>query len=591
MTISQGQERPLSAGTGSGMGGGLVPGLYPPPEAMRPTLVGDRWAVVAGHPLASQVAAEVLAQGGNAVDAGVAAGLATNVVQVDMANFGGIAPILVRDGGSGQVHSVAGIGRWGASADLETIVQRHGGQLPLGGVPSIVPGAPAGWIAALRERGTWSFADVVAPAVELARRGFPLDERTAKSLAIMGAGFTRWQSSAAVYCPRGEPLRPGERLVQADLGDLLADLAAAETGDRDRGLQAVHDRFYRGEIARRIVDFVTEHGGFLQTDDLARFEAELRPAPSTRFGDWTVHATPGWSQGPVVLTALAVLRDLPLESLGHNSSAYLHLVIEALGLAFGDRELYLGDPDVMSVTLDELLSDRRLAELRGLVGERALPPLASRGVAVPQLGSTTSIVVTDASGTTFAASPSDTLDGAPIIPGLGIACSPRGVQSRLVPDHPNALRPGRRPCVTPATVIATRPAADDADPTAAPDVWALACPGGDVIVQAIVQVICNLQTFAMSPQVAVEAPRVAAFNAPSAFHPHPQEANRVFVEGRVPRVVRDNLVARGHRVVEWPDVEFDAGSVQVTALCTQPDGGRALLAGADPRRSAYGIVR
>jgi gamma-glutamyltranspeptidase/glutathione hydrolase len=562
---------------------------------MRPTLVGERWGVVAGHPLVSQVAAEVLAAGGNAVDAGVAAGLATNVVQVDMANLGGIAPILIRspDGAEATspdgVFSLAGVGRWSSHADLADIVSRHQGRLPLGGVPSIVPAAPAAWIAALRQFGTWSFADVAAPAIELARHGFPLDERTAASLAIAAAGFRRWPSSTRVYTRSGEPLKAGDRLVQAELGDLLTYLADAEQGAaRVDALDRVHTAFYRGEVAARICEFVQKHDGYLTSDDLAGFQADVAPAPFVGFGDWRVHATPSWSQGPVVLETLALLAGADLGSLAHNSLEHLHLLTELFGLAFADRETYLADPDVMVVSLDEMLAPGRVDALRALVGDRALPREAARGVAVPRLPSTTSVVVTDVDGTTFAASPSDTLDGAPIIPGLGILCSPRGVQSRLVADHPNALRPGRRPCVTPTATIAVRDAGDaDGDS----DVWALACPGGDVIVQAIVQVMCNVETYGQSLQQAVEAPRIAAFNEPSAFHPHPRADNVVYAEGRIGREVRDGLDARGHDVITWPDFEFDAGSVQTTSVSTAPDGGRIVQAGADPRRSAYGIVR
>lgn len=585
MTISQGQEASLQ---GSGMGGGLVPGQYAPPTTLRPTLVGQRWAVVAGHPLVSQVAAEVLAAGGNAVDAGVAAGLASNVVQVDMANFGGIAPILVSPAGSATVHSIAGVGRWGRSADLEEIRALYGGALPLGGVPSIVPAAPAAWIAALERFGTWSFADVVAPAVELATAGFPVDHRLAESLRHMGRGFSQWPSSREVYWPRGRAPEPGERLVQPALGRLLKNLASAERGGtRSGALQAVHDAFYAGPVARRIVEFVTERGGYLDERDLTDFVADVRPAPSRTFAGWQVHVTPTWTQGAIITEALGILDGFDLKSLQHNGSDYLHLVAEALGLAFSDRELYFGDPDFAEVDAAWLQTDERVDQLRGLVTDRALATRATRDLPVQRLRSTTSVVVTDAAGNAFATSPSDTLDGAPIIPELGIMCSPRGVQSRLDPAHPNSLRAGKRPCVTPAAAVALRTPAAGGEP----DVWALACPGGDVIVQAIVQTVLNVVVAGMTLQEAVEAARIAPFNAPSAFHPHPEGQNVVYAEGRITAEVQDALSAKGHRVHRWPDYEFDAGSVQTTMVTTAPDGGRVVLAGADPRRTAYGIAR
>lgn len=584
MTISQGQEASLH---GSGMGGGLVPGQYAAPTSLRPTLVGERWAVVAGHPLVSEVAAEVLAAGGNAVDAGVAAGLASNVVQVDMANFGGIAPILVRTAGSPEVHSIAGVGRWGRSADLEEIRSRYSGGLPLGGVPSIVPAAPAAWITALDRFGTWSFADVVAPAIELATQGFPVDHRLAESLRVMGQGFSQWPSSRGVYWPRGRPPEPGERLVQPALGRLLADLAAAERGDsRSSALRAVHDAFYSGEVARRIVEFVTERGGYLDERDLAEFVADVQPTPSLAFGGWQVHVTPTWTQGAVVTEALGILDGFNLSSLEHNGTEYLHLVAEALSLAFSDRELYFADPAFAAVQAVELQSDERLVRLRTLITDRAQASLATRDLPVRRLRSTTSVVVTDAAGNAFATSPSDTLDGAPIIPELGILCSPRGVQSRLDAQHPNSLQPGKRPCVTPAAAVALR-----AMPDGEPDVWALACPGGDVIVQAMTQAVLNVVVAGMTLQEAVEAPRIAPFNAPSAFHPHPEGHNVVYAEGRIAADVRDALAAKGHRVLAWPDFEFDAGSVQMSMVTRAPDGGRVVLSAADPRRTAYGITR
>ncbi|MFF2330582.1 MULTISPECIES: gamma-glutamyltransferase family protein [unclassified Streptomyces] len=597
MTIAQGFERAEEPGPrkGAGMGGGVVPGVFPGAESMRPTLLGERWAVVAGHPLVSQIAAEVLGRGGNAVDAGVAAGLASNVVQADMANFGGIAPVLVRAAGSDTVHSVAGVGRWGRTATLDSMLARHGGTLPLGGAPSIVPGAPSGWITALREFGTLSFAEVAQPAIALAEQGFPLDLRTANTLAVMGRGFSRWESSRAVYWPEGRAPQAGERLVQPELGALLQSLAAAEAAakaagaDREGGLRAAHDAFYRGEPARRIAEFVTEAGGFLETADLASFAAEVAEAPAVRFKDRTVHVTPAWSQGLIVAQALGVLDGYDLAAVGHNSEAYLHLVTEALKLAFAERERHYGDPAHTFADPAVLLSGARLDALRARIGHRALPELPAPDDGRPRIGSTTAIVVMDAHGNAFASSPSDTADGAPLIPGLGILCSPRGVQSRLVAGHPNVMAPGKRPCVTPAAMITLRDAADGGGPA----VGAMACPGGDVIVQAMLQSFLNDAVFGMTAQQAVEAPRVFGSSYPGGFHPHPSGGGLLLVEDRVPAAVREALAARGHRVRTWPAYEFDAGSVQTVGDLTPPapDGRRVLTAGADPRRSAYAMAR
>lgn len=566
------------------MGGGLVPGTMPPPESMRPTLIGGHWAVVAGHPLTAQVAASVLDAGGNAIDAGVAAGLATNVVQVDMANFGGIAPILIRPAGSPTVYGIAGVGAWSQSVSIASLLARYGGSLPLGGAPCIVPGAPAAWIKALEAFGSWSFGSVCRWAVTLAEEGFPLDYRTSVSLKTQSLDFAQWPSTRNTYCPNGRPLAPGQKLIQPKLASLLRRLAAAEKGTtREKALAAVHGEFYTGEIAGQIASFVTDRGGFLLPEDLANYQAEVAEAPSLAFDGWQVFVPPLWSQGLILAQALGILKAKGLDGLQHNSDEYLHVIIEALKLAFSDRELYYGDPACVDVNVGWLLSDAHLSELASMIGVRALPNRASSLVPRREMGSTTAIVVVDASGNAFCAAPSDTLDGGPLIPDLGILCSPRGVQSRLDPNHPNAVRPGQRPCVTPAATIALRAHATE-------QIIAMACPGGDVIVQAMLQAFLNLELFGMTAQQAVEAPRVAEFSAPSAFHPHPEAEQIVFVEGRVGRRIRTALGDRGHRVMAWPGYEFDAGSVQLVADMQSIQNGRALAAGADPRRSAYALA-
>lgn len=557
----------------TGMGGSLVPGTYPPPEAMRPTLVGESWSVVAGHPRVSMVAAEIFSAGGNAVDAGVAAGLASNVVQVDMCNFGGIAPILIRPAGETSCFSVAGVGRWSRSASIEKLVERYGGKLPLDGAPAIVPGAPAGWLKALEQFGTMSFAEVAAPAIKLAKEGFLLDRRSAQSLEITGRNFSRWETSAAIYQPGGKPLQEGTRLRQVALGNLLTLLAEAETGakgSRAQRIRAAHEGFYKGPVAAEITTWVNKNGGYMTESDLAEFEAEVEKAPTVKIGDWVFSSTDSWSQGPVALEILGILS---------RTKGSWHEIIEATTLAFNDREDFFAAPGQMEKDIQEFMTEKYLDQQAARITNTAGIG-RTVGVEIAEADkSTTSIVTMDKSGCSFAASPSDTLDGGPIIPSLGIMCSPRGVQSRLDPKHSNAMRPWGRPVVSPAALIASRNQ----------DLWAMACPGGDVIVQAMAQVAWRVINQGLSLQEAVEAPRVAAFNSPNSFHPHPSADRFVFAEGRIPETEIANLRKQGHNVQVWPDFEFDAGSVQAIMSLQNQQGERVLSAGADPRRSAYSI--
>jgi gamma-glutamyltranspeptidase/glutathione hydrolase len=564
-----------AAGPG-GMGGGLVPGTYPPTATLRPELAGESFAVVAGHPLVSMVAHDVFQAGGNAIDAGVAAGLASHVVQVDMTNFGGIAPIILRPAGQKDPVTIAGVGRWSRTASLDAMLDRYGGHLPLDGAPAIVPGAPAAWLQALSRFGTMSFGEVAAPAIRLAAEGFLLDPGLALSLDISARGFGQWPSSVAVYRPGGKALAAGARLCQPQLGATLKVLVEAERsakGSREDGIRAAHNAFYTGDIAQTMTTWVVDHGGFMSVHDLATFEAEMAAAVSTTIRDWTFFATPSWSQGPVALQILGILSRRP---------DTWHDIVEAITLAFNDREDHLCDPEFMEKPVADLLSPDYLDRLAASITDHALPgrPGLTNNPG-PLRTSTTSIVTVDAQGNTFAASPSDTLDGGPIIPELGIMCSPRGVQSRLDPAHPNRLRPGARPTITPAPMIALN----------GKDSWAIACPGGDVIVHAMAQVAWRVIRDGVGLQEAVEAPRIAAFNAPSAFHPHPSADRLVYAEGRIPKEDIERLSAQGHTVETWPDWEFDAGSVQMVRSSHTEANEVVVTAGADPRRLAYAIVR
>jgi gamma-glutamyltranspeptidase/glutathione hydrolase len=334
---------------------GPTPKIFPPPESLRPTIVGTRHVVSAGHHLAAEAATQILRRGGNAIDAGVAGGLVLNVVMPDMCNFGGVAPIVVRTAGSDEVWSVAGLGTWGREATLEAFRERFGDALPQGPGNAVVPAAPAAWITALERWGTCTFADVAMPAIELAAEGFALDQRAAYAIGLLGRD---WETTRAVFLPDGRLPEVGQVIRQPALAALLRRLVDAEVGsDRANALASVRRTFYEGEVADAIVAFNREGGGWLTSADLAGFTAEVARAVSRPYHGWLVHTTGAWSQGPALLQALAILEGFDLESAGHNSADYLHLLVEAIKLAFSDRERFYGDPRFVDVPLELLLSD------------------------------------------------------------------------------------------------------------------------------------------------------------------------------------------------------------------------------------------
>ncbi len=568
-----------------------VPNIFPPPESMRPTLIGENYSVVAGHPLVSMVAADVLERGGTAIDAGVAAGLASNVVQADMCNLGGVAPIVLRLAGSDQAWSISGVGPWSREVTLASYLERYKGDMPLGAACSVVPAALDAWVTALSRFGTWSFAEAAGPARRYAEEGFVLDRRTALAYELMGATFKSWESSLSIYWPQGRPPREGEYLRQRDLARLLGRLMAAERGaTRAEALEAVRKTFYEGEVAERMVAWVKAGGGWMTLADLASFRNEVLLAKSYDYHGWRVFTGGTYSQAPVILQTLSVLAGFDPAS---DDEAYLHLLVEAMKLAFSDREKFYGDADSGKTGIEELLADDHVARLRAMVRrDRALPDLPTLDLPVPggvnrgRRRDTTNFTIIDKHGNAFSCSASDTIDGNPIVPGLGIIVSPRGVQSRLSADHPAALGPGRRPRLTPAPALAL--SLGDGEAKA----MALSASGGDVIPQGILQAFLNVVDRGMSPQQSVEAARVTCLSFPDSFFPHFHDTGRLSVEARIPEPVRSGLAGRGHRIHLWPDYEFDASGVALSLDMAAPRSGRRVLgSGADPRRSHYAVSR
>src|SRR5205085_3981797 len=356
--------------------------------AHRPTAtvqaIGTRWAISAGHPLAAEAGARVLAGGGNAIDAGVAAGITLGVVHPDMVSVAGVAPILVHVARTGETLQVSGVGPYPRVSSREYFMTRHGGQIPPGLARTVVPAAPDAWCTALERWGTMSFADAAAAATEHAARGFPVSAFSAYQMGSNVEKYKRWPSSVALYLRDGRAYRMGEVLVQKELADTLARMAGAEKragGSRAAGIRAARDEFYRGETAKRIAEFHRAEKGPLTLGDLAAFEVEIERALVGTWGAWQVGVCGFWCQGPVLLQMLNLLEGTDLAALGHNSPAYLHLIAETVKVAFAEREAYYGDPNVVDVPAEMLLSKAHAAERRALIRDRAwreMPPAGDR---------------------------------------------------------------------------------------------------------------------------------------------------------------------------------------------------------------------
>jgi gamma-glutamyltranspeptidase / glutathione hydrolase len=584
-----------------------------PERPLKQPVRGVHGAVAAGSEWATEAGMHTYYKGGNAVDVGVASMFAGSVSELSHYGFGGEASILIRTK-DGKVHSIAGLGTMPKLATAEMfrnrplqpfeVTERDPGGLkgiiPAAGLmPALVPGMVDGALVALREFGSMSFEQVIAPAVDLAD-GFALDDMRASSIAYSQPFFNMWPTSKAHFLPNGRPLRTGEIFRQPDLAHTLRSMvevekkALAAGATREAAIDKVRDYFYRGEIARKIDAFSKANGGLLRYEDLAAFKVQPEEPVSTTFKGYRVYKNGFWSQGPAMIEALNILDGFD-DQPAYNSAAYIHRVVEALKLAYADRDTYYGDPKFTHIPADVLLSKEYGAERRKLITDKAsqefLPgaihgkpghhPSEEAMAHIPldpvlMAHDTTCVDAIDKDGMMFSATPSGAWLPSVIAGDTGIPLSVRAQSFVLIPGSPNELGPGKRPRVTLSPTLVTTA---DGKP-----VEVLSTPGGDTQEQGLLQVMFNSLIFRMNAENSIEAPRFGTRHLVSSFDNHAWERGDLQLDDRIPSAVAADLAARGHHVSTMSRYSNGTAPVLIRVL-----GGGALEAGADPyyNRSAH----
>ena len=569
-------------------------------NSYRPAITGTRHMVSAGHYLAAHAGFEILESGGNAIDAGCAAGIALGVLQSDLVNVAGVAPIIIYHAQSDKVITISGLGTWPKRIDPAIFEEKYSGSIPENILRTVVPAAPDAWITALELYGTKTFSDVASAAIRFATDGFTMYPLMASLIEENSSNFQRWKSTADVYLPDGKPPEVGRLFIQSDLGKTLQYMVDEERGargDRKVGLNAARDAFYKGDIAQAIVKYHKDNGGYLRGDDLEEFRVGLEEPIEINYKGTNIYTCGPWCQGPVLQQILKLLENFDLTSLGHNSTDYVHTLVEAIKLAFADRHFYYGDPKFNDVPMGSLLStaytDRRRQLIKPNEAWPGMPPAGDPyqdsaygprleyeagddGNPVTSLD-TSYVCVTDQHGNIFSSTPSDVAKDSPIIPGTGLCPSSRGSQSWADPKHPCSVEPGKRPRLTPNPALAIRK-----NEFAIP----FGTPGGDVQVQAMLQCLLNIIEWNMDPQQSVEAPRFGSYSFPDSFEPHAYHPGKLMIESRFSEDTFTELNRLGHLTEFWPEWTWRAGAVcmiksdMVTGIQT---------AGADPRRPTYAV--
>jgi gamma-glutamyltranspeptidase/glutathione hydrolase len=579
----------------------------------RPEIDGTFGVVTSTHWIATAVGMSILEKGGNAFDAAVATAFTLQVVEPHLNGPGGDVPIIVHDVKKGRTEVICGQGPAPAGATITHFRKLGLDLIPgTGLLATCIPGMFDAWMMVLRDYGTMSLAEVLTPAIGYAQNGHPLVERANATIAIVASLFRdHWPTSAAVYLPNGDVPPTGSLFTNKTLAATYTRVlkeAESTGGGREAQIERARKVWSQGFVAEAIDRFCrtqclmdvsgTPHSGVLTGEDMATWQATVGEPLRYDYGPYTVCKAP-WSQGPVMLQQLALLKGFGLDGLDMTGPDFIHLQVECAKLAFADREKFYGDPDMVDVPMTTLLSDTYNDERRRLVTDKASLELRPGSVAdfgavvklrreegqresvgalgageptVGRLGEvngdTVHFDIIDQAGNMISATPSGGwLQSSPVIPEIGFCLGTRAQQFWLEENHPASLAPGKRPRTTLSPTLALR----EGEPYLA---WG--SPGGDQQDQWTAQFFLRHVHGGMNLQEAIDAPAWHSEHFPISFWPRTARPGVLVLESRVPKATVDELKKRGH-IVEigpaWSEGRLTAAS----------RAGRRRRAAANPR--------
>lgn len=602
-------------------------GRQPVNFTTRPDLTGSFGMVASTHWIASAVGMKLLEAGGNAFDAAAATGFVLNVVEPHLNGPLGDMPLIFRKAGDDVPVVLCGQGVAPARATIAHYRDQGLEQIPGSGLlATVVPGAFDAWMILLRDHGRMRLRDVLEPAITYARDGHPVLPRVSATIEGMKEFFkSEWPSSAATWLPGGDAPAPGSLFRNPELAAFWERLLseAEEAKPRDAQIDRARDLFYRGFVAEKIEEFVNSHAlmdgggarrkGVLSAADMAGWQARYEQPLSADHAGWTIWKCGAWSQGPLLLQALGILRHAGIQHHDTHSADFVHLVTETLKLCMADRDCYFGDPDHGDIPLARLLADEYLAARAAGLGTAASAKfapgqlggyedqvadvlrLAERGAEAAgqggigggeptmahlrdRRGDTVHLDIVDRWGNVVSATPSGGwLQSSPVVPGLGVPLNTRAQMFWLEDGLPTSLAPGRRPRTTLSPSMARRPDGGFV---------ALGTPGGDQQDQWQLTFLLRLIHGAMSMQQAIDGPLFHTGQLISSFHPRQVRRLALTIEPGFGEGVLRELAGRGHML----DVTEPWAIGRLTATSSGPGG--ILSAAATPRlMQAYAVGR
>lgn len=559
-------------------------------DTQKPTLHGQHWVAITGKPLAATSGAMIFHQSGNAIDAAMAM-LATTSTMWDVLSWGGETQALLYHPGEKRIIGINALGSAPSGATPEYFLEK-GYQYPpdKGPLAAVVPGTPGGLMTMLAEWGKLSLAEVLAPAIDMAE-GYPIEEDTVRRIKKHADDLAQWPASKKVFFTHPEDKtnpgpRSGEIFRQQDLAKTLRKLVQAEAQalaagkDRKQAIYAGYERFYRGDIAREIVNSTRAMGGLLTLADLDRWQVYIEEPVSTRYKDVDVYKLTSWVQGPVLLQTLNILENADLKSMGYNSASYIHALYQAMNLAFADRDFYYGDPyfppqEPLKGLLSKKYANQRYSQIDWEKNEPVSKPgdpypfqgeknpykhylknwqdekskgadghiisLDEHTIEESFLMGTTSIQAADAEGWIISITPSGGWVPAVVAGKSGIGLSQRMQSFVLDPaENPfNVVAPGKRPRATLTPGIAMKSGKP----------WlAFSVQGGDTQDQNLLQFFLNMLEWDMRPQQAAEAANINSFQMRGSFRDHPSEPGKLRLREDTPVEVQSRLEKMGYSI-------------------------------------------
>jgi gamma-glutamyltranspeptidase/glutathione hydrolase len=508
-------------------------------------VVASKGVITANHPLASMAGAEMYAKGGNAFDAAVATLFALSVVEPMMVGVFGAGFFVIRDGETGRIETIDNYAKapMAATGDMYTpvkvrkpgqnIFETQGQENMVGYLAPGTPGTLKAWEHVVKEYGRMSLPGVISPAIRLARDGFNASPYLSFLVNFAKEGLARFPSSAAVFLPDGEPLKPGYRVLRPDYAETLEKIAKGGS-----------DVLYKGEVGKAIVDDMLENGGLLTLEDLASYELVMREPVRGVYRDiYDIYAmAPGSSGGTHIIQMLNMLETRDVASLGFASVEHLHLVAEVLKIAFADRQKYMGDPSLVDVPVGGITS-KEYAKMRvEEIGDSAtLHAPGDPFVYENDSSDTTHVSAMDSKGNMVAAT--QTLNGVfgsrVMVPGTGVFLNNCMALFDPRPGRANSVAGGKRMLSSMSPSIVTR----GGEPF-----LCIGTPGGLMIFPSVCQAIVNIVDFGMSIQEAVEAPRLWTMGIEGT------PGEKLLLETGFPEETRLGMSSKGHEIVIVPRV-------------------------------------